>query len=109
MGGLDAMRETYGGAGLPADLAIIVAAAAGICLLLSFLCMLGEAAGRPDTWPAIVGGFGFWAVLLAGRPMLAFLLMIACLAASSYLGALRERRLSAKAQRRPVSVPNNDR
>lgn len=104
MGSLDAMREAYGSDGLPADLAIIVVGAVGVCLLLSLVCMLREAAGRPDVWPAIAGGFGFWAVALSGRPMLAVALLGASGIATSYLGTLRQRRLDAEASRKHMSI-----
>jgi len=98
MAGLDGMREAFGDAPLPTDLALIVAICLAACFVVSTIALLGEVAGRPDTWPVVAGSFGFWPLALSGRPLVGLGILLGGLVGTSILTAQRERRRREKAR-----------
>jgi hypothetical protein len=93
MGGLDAMRETFGDSdGPPEGLAILIVLFLVACCLVAFVRVLREAVGRPDMWPALAGAFAFWPLAFSGRVYLAMGAMLGGLIATSFLSDIREKR-----------------
>jgi len=106
MGGLDAMRETFGGDISP-DLAFILALFFGGAVLVGFLHFVGYARKHPVAWLLMLGNVAFWPLALSGRGWLAFGTLMASLIAFSWITGRSERAAQAKQAGVPPPAPRS--